>query len=337
MSPLNKDSFWMTVMRPYCVDPVSPRVGHLLEAVDQLFAHWRRLLSGGLQPIVSQRPYLLDDRPLTFGAGIIQIRDYAKESDDQTLLRDLSRIQEVLKSAKAEFFELLTTRDGLDYFGPKKLLSTHTFKFPTASEFEKVLAKRLAVASLLVDRLQGDPNFGRTKFAKIFYLSDIHGKLDLKTEYFRAAAGPLDQRALYNEKIGIESLAQKYSLFSAKRQGNMIRYNPGRRLEQVVNEASVHLNGKVDGVKRIANLFRNLNTDQSEIIATLYACWNDFLLQRRKPTDEEIANEFLEKWHPKKTRFPRSRLLKGLLWMRDNDLIPSGIGTRTSAPRESEN
>ena len=127
----------MTVMRPYCVDPVSPRVGHLLEAVDQLFAHWRRLLSGGLQPIVSQRPYLLDDCPLTFGAGIIQIRDYAKESDDQTLLRDLSRIQEVLKSAKAEFLELLTTRDGLDYFGPKKLLSTQTFKFPTASEFEK--------------------------------------------------------------------------------------------------------------------------------------------------------------------------------------------------------
>src|SRR6516165_11520608 len=31
-----------------------------------------------------------------------------------------------------------------------------------------------------------------------------------------------------------------------------------------------------------------LSTDQSEIIATLYACWNDFLLKRRSPTDTKL-------------------------------------------------
>jgi len=55
------------------------------------------------------------------GAGIIQIKDYADESRDNTLLADWANIQELLSATKAGFFETVTAKNGLNYFGsPKK-------------------------------------------------------------------------------------------------------------------------------------------------------------------------------------------------------------------------
>ncbi len=82
-------------------------------------------------------------------------------------------------------------------------------------------------------------------------------------------------------------------------------------------------------VERIAQLFRNFNTDQSEIVATLYACWNDFLIRKRKPSDAQIVDEFLHRWSPQKARFSETRLLKALAWMRTNDIQPQGAGKPT--------
>jgi len=75
---------------------------------------------------------------------------------------------------------------------------------------------------------------------------------------------------------------------------------------------------------------KHLTTEQSEIIATLFACWNDFLIQNHSPTDDEIITEFLLHWHVKKGRFSRGRLKKALSWMQSHALTPSGRGNLTS-------
>jgi hypothetical protein len=184
--------------------------------------------------------------------------------------------------------------------------------------------------------LNRDPNFGRTKFSKLFYLADIHEELDLETQYYREAAGPLDPRALYNESVGVESLARKYKIFIPEPRGSMVRYRPAQRLDELVESANQHLGQKIGSVEHLAELFRKLDTEQSEIIATLYACWNDLLLRKRSAPDENKVNEFLFHWHPRKTRSPKRRLLNALAWMRDNDLVPKGLGKLTSAKRLSE-
>jgi hypothetical protein len=120
MTPLNRDSFWSATMRPYCSRPALSSVSGLIEAVDQLFGDWARLLDGRTDLPVSRKPYLLDDEGLTLGAGIIQIKDYAKEKDDKTLLAGWSEIQRILKLVKTEFSEVVTAEAGLNYFGPSK-------------------------------------------------------------------------------------------------------------------------------------------------------------------------------------------------------------------------
>lgn len=128
MTPHDPNSFWSAVMRPY-LRGASRNVVTLVASVDQLFCEWRKSFGKRTELPISDKPYLLDDMPLTLSAGIVQIRDYARDTDDQNLLQGLSRIQEVLKSVKTDFFGLVTSSAGLDYFARGRKAIPRTVKF----------------------------------------------------------------------------------------------------------------------------------------------------------------------------------------------------------------
>jgi hypothetical protein len=48
-------------------------------------------------------------------------------------------------------------------------------------------------------------------------------------------------------------------------------------------------------------LFADRKIHDVEISATLYAAWNDFLIDGAEPTDAQIIDEVLERWHEKKS------------------------------------
>lgn len=146
LSPLNEESYWLTIMRPYCDRAAVRGTRVLIEAVDELFSGWRKELNRDSEACISRQPYLLDDAPLPLGAGIVQIRDYAKEANAPTLLRYLARIQDGLKSAKSDFFQLVTSKNGLDYFGPLKRSGVRTLTFPSKIKAERTPPKPLPVA-----------------------------------------------------------------------------------------------------------------------------------------------------------------------------------------------
>jgi len=120
MTPLYHGSFWNSTMLPYCSAQLPPTSKALIDSVDKLFNDWKRLFKNRSEQPISKRPYLLNDRGLTLGAGILQIKDYANEANDETLQMDLSAIHRRLKSAKSIFFELVTETSGLDYFGSSR-------------------------------------------------------------------------------------------------------------------------------------------------------------------------------------------------------------------------
>ena len=54
---------------------------------------------------------------MSTGAGLIQIRDYAREVNHHHLQDAWSEMQTNLKATKAEFFELVCSPLGVNYFG----------------------------------------------------------------------------------------------------------------------------------------------------------------------------------------------------------------------------
>lgn len=197
------------------------------------------------------------------------------------------------------------------------------------------LKRRLALASHVVNQSQGDKTLGRTKLAKVIFLSDSLYKLDLGMKYERAAAGPLDMKAMVDPRIGLESLAEKNSFFktikSKKTEAGNSKYSyiPQRNIQKGEDFAKEVFVDSLEAINALIKLLRPLNTEQSEIVATLFCCWNDLAFGNQVFTDDDIIEDFLTNWHENKERFNEKRdVLKAWLgWMRRNNVIPPGDRT----------
>ena len=83
-----------------------------------------------------------------------------------------------------------------------------------------------------------------------------------------------------------------------------------------------------DEIDKLLAHFAEMDTQQAELVATLYAAWNNLLLQNLAVSDEAIVYEARENWHENKLKIPRDSFLETLKWMRREDvnLVPKGRG-----------
>jgi hypothetical protein len=75
--------------------------------------------------------------------------------------------------------------------------------------------------------------------------------------------------------------------------------------------------------------FHQFDAERAEIVATLYAAWNDLKILGRPHDEEAIIREVRENWHPRKREIDESRWRSTLHWMKDEGLIPTGFGEPT--------
>ena len=71
-----------------------------------------------------------------------------------------------------------------------------------------------------------------------------------------------------------------------------------------------------------------LRAHHAEVVATVYAAWNNLLLERKKPTDDEIVFEARENWHPDKLNIERGKFFATLQWLRKKGIVPQGNGKK---------
>jgi hypothetical protein len=184
--------------------------------------------------------------------------------------------------------------------------------------------RRAAFDAYVICRLAGDPNLGRTKIEKITHLVEYHCGLDFEREPLRDAAGPVD----YNSRRKVESLAKKqdwYTVVEAKVRWG-VKYVPGPKLRDALLVAIRMIGAQKARVDTVIDLMRPLTTRTCEIIATLFAAWNDLLLKGERPNDDEIVTEARENWHPKKLTIPVREWAECLTWLRAQGVLPKGVG-----------
>lgn len=330
MSPLDVNSYWNKQIRPH-LGTSSLVASRLVKAVDKVFEAWKEFLGKNLEVDCDfNKPYFVGARRLSKAAGLLQIRDFAWDTANETLVGAWDAMQTVLKSAKDEFHRVLTDPAMLNYYGAKGK-SSPVLLFVPRTKFDRVLEKRLTVASCLVNELHGEVTFGRTKLAKLVYLVDAMGGVDLEMTYARQAAGPLDGRAFYNEKMGLEALAKRHGYFAARAAATMVSYEPGPNLKAAAARSAEILGDGAKVLNDVIQTFRKLDTAQCEIVATLYACWNDLILDGKAEDNQTIVSEFLKNWHPKKARFAKGRVMSALKWMQEHGVVPRGLRRHTVA------
>jgi hypothetical protein len=82
-----------------------------------------------------------------------------------------------------------------------------------------------------------------------------------------------------------------------------IDYRKGPNLRIKAGEAVTRLSSELrKEFDRLLGLLANKPTVEVEIIATLFADWNDSLIDGYAPSDAEIIRDVREDWHPSKQR-----------------------------------
>ena len=187
--------------------------------------------------------------------------------------------------------------------------------------------KRAVFAAEVVHQLHNDDRFGSVKHEKIVHLCELHLRLqdDLDRHAYKEAAGPYDPSA----RRSVERIFRQQKWFDPTKQDKRIVYQPLEASGGHARYFDRYFGDRKAEVQDIIDLLRPLTTQQCEIIATLYAVWNDFLIDGRQPDDEEIVDGVLNNWTASKRQIPEEKWRAALPWMRQKKLIPTGHGEKT--------
>lgn len=183
-------------------------------------------------------------------------------------------------------------------------------------------AQAVLMSKILEESSKG---MGRVKLEKTLFTIENHIGFNFDTEYLREAAGPLDASIYECEKI----ITRRNKWFSMKTSSYGVSYAPTNDVDKYKKYYAKYFSEYNSEIERIIDVFRNYTTEQAEIIATLFAAWNDAIIDKKQFTDDDIVDAVLNNWHESKKRFPRQVWLRAMNEIRKNHIIPKGYGKHT--------
>lgn len=189
---------------------------------------------------------------------------------------------------------------------------------------------RLMVGAEIVHRHQDTRRFGRIKNQKLLFLAEAHADIsELGGSYVRFAAGPYDAGLIEETERAMEAA----SYFRGQPPGldsKGVTYVALQKAGQHTAELNTLLGDRADGLRKLIDLLHDFETEAVEAIATLYAVWNDALMDGQQPDDDAIVQGVLTEWHRDKAKFTDDTLRHWLDWMKRHGLTPRGRGPRTA-------
>jgi uncharacterized protein YwgA/O-acetyl-ADP-ribose deacetylase (regulator of RNase III) len=149
----------------------------------------------------------------------------------------------------------------------------------------------------IVDEIKKEPYHypvGRTMFQKIAYFATMEG-LPTGFEYKRSSYGPFAQTL----KQAITKLVNN-GIITETPLGSMFEVNVG----PAFNDALKNLNGELSEwsciIEKVSDLFKRVNTQQAEIMATVHMAWHDIKSKGKdKPQASDVLTEVME-WKQKR-------------------------------------
>lgn len=187
--------------------------------------------------------------------------------------------------------------------------------------------RRNLAAAEAVRRCHGERTFGRIKAQKVFYLLETHlGLEEFEGRYQRHIKGPFDGQMMTSIAHDLEAAGW----FREVPEDNRYYYRPLDRSREVSDLFNKAWEKRTEEIVNLIELLRPLDTDTAEVIATLYAAWNDFLLRGATVDDTKLISEVRTNWHESKQSIPEQAWIEGLRWMRQHHLIPRGSGRPTT-------
>lgn len=179
--------------------------------------------------------------------------------------------------------------------------------------------KRAVLAAEIASQLYNEPTFGHVKFQKLVFLCEENLNMSTSERYTKQVAGPYDRRFMHT----IDNEFKKQKWFKVEQEGayNKFTYTPLDNLTHQKLYYDRYFSRFDHIIKYIIELFRFQKTDFVEIIATLYACWKEAIIQKEVVSKEIIIDKFY-KWSDAKLRFDLTEVKEAIKWMEREHITP---------------
>lgn len=242
---------------------------------------------------------------------------------DNLIAKKTALLEEMEQYKKSVIYEYVTGKK--ECTSEIKSTSTNMIYpyFPAVLNTNKPRFAQAVLMSRVLDKCQ--KGMGRVKLEKMMFTIENSVGFDFETEYVREAAGPLDGSIYECETI--ISRNNKWFYINESKYG--VSYKPTQNKTKYVQYYNKYFADYDNEIEHIIDVFKDYTTDQAEIVATLFGVWNDFIIDQKQFTDEDIVDEVLNNWNDSKKRFPKDVWLRALSEMRNKNIIPKGYGKHT--------
>jgi len=187
--------------------------------------------------------------------------------------------------------------------------------------------RRAVFNAYVISKFKNDKHFGAIKKEKLNYLPEKILELPLGGNYCKEYAGPLDIEARNKVEEIFKQL--KWVSVGGGNASQNTKYIPDANFTEHEELFDLCFGDKKSEIDNLLNLFKNKNSEECEAVATLYAVWNDLLIDKKPASQEDIIAGFY-KWSAKKKNFNRQDLYDNLVWMKMHNIVPTGKGKKTN-------
>lgn len=240
-------------------------------------------------------------------------------------------IEELVKSKENLIDELENYKKSLIYeyiTGKKEVKSNKTLNKKNSKGIKVNCKDNIFAQAILLCKIiekSNKHNLGRVKAEKTLYLIEKEVGFDFDNNYVREAAGPLSE-AIYKCEVII---SKKNKWVNVNNEKKRIEYEillDFNKYKKYYNKYYSDYNSEIE---KIIDIMKKCDLDKSEMLATLYASWNDFIIKGEMISDIKIVKDIRENWNDRKKRFSEKEWLGVLNEMKEIGLIPKGNGSLT--------
>ncbi len=209
----------------------------------------------------------------------------------------------------------------------KKVLNQPLVEFPRAIPDIAATDLHAGIISMIIDAHVCNAKYsGKLNHVKCEKIADLVERklgISLGRKAMKDAAGPDD----YPHLKKVEHRAKMIGAFATVPLKIGHTYKAMKNMPKCIEKAQVALSKTdLEKVNELINTFLPFDLEHAELVATIYAGWNNLLIKQQIPTDEEIVYESRENWSKRKLTIPRENFFKTLNWMRAHHFVPQGKG-----------
>lgn len=178
--------------------------------------------------------------------------------------------------------------------------------------------KRTVLAAEIVYQLKGDVTLGHLKLQKVMYLCQNTTNMALHTNFLQQAMGPYDPVLM--RSIDIQFKKREWFEF---KHDSYPKYIPLAKCGEHREWYTKYFNDQLVEIESLIKILRNLNTNQVELVATIYACWQRAIKNKFIISDQLLITAVYN-WHEsKKDKFSETQIINAKEWMNEKGIYPT--------------